>query len=1030
LILIDPHISPIGRKLDQLSQDLQQGIYAMPEDLTPYLGMLGALYNMTAHADYQQVSNSINGLPISDEMKDELHKRFPEPIFAEPIRLIDSGEEEDFAEAYLKNPPDPGPLSKYQNHGWVDDVGLEIYREDSFYKEVQNRTGIHHPEVLEDICENTLHILGRCNNPQEWGENKRGLVYGMVQSGKTASMINLISMGLVAGYKLIIILAGDKNSLRKQTQLRINQAFDLQNGLNPRRLIHSPTYRDDFSKTGLQYTGSFRTKDLLRGIGQYSTIIVMKKESHHLEAIIEQIKELENLCNRNGSFDMESNFPTLILDDEADYASLDNNPGGAPSAIHSLIVELRNSIPRNCYVAYTATPQGCLSANINDIIGYPKDFFWLLEPFMKEIDGQEVALSYLGAWDIFHHYDEHLVKKINRNDWPHYEKDELGKDLGIWYPNQDGKDGEWKDDLTNDETQKQFLEQVRDGDRSIPPSLLEALADFIIGAGIRWWDQWNKTDGSGNLPGIGEIKTSYDHHAIMVHLSRLKDHQLIAREIVEKAWKVVKEKWMGFDLDSSSEFDLFKKRWVNQKYRTARLSNRPHMPFNELQHFMRIAIEIAEEPIKQDRPPFNNYPNAPYTYLVNSGDSGMRLYYSNDDPWQIKTKRAAIIIGGDILSRGLTIEGLSVSFFGRTAKMPMGDTVLQMGRWFGHKRNYIDLIQIYMQEGLQILFRHIAEADRYLRIQIKDAIFRNLNPDEILLELRNSPQFKSTSPRRSKFVNYTDKGGYSGRRALLREPILKAGTLKENNERLTKFRIKFRSKAENVHNRAKLYPNIPVNDVISLLKDLKSKDMAIQDTYGDYATFLQDWLKGDNFPSLPKINIAIMNKWPMRRRRESSISKPRSEEEARETVTGVFGAIVGGTAHGTYLGDYFIDKNEQWHIDNLSVKGSDPRKIGDDILIVFYGLDCNYVRNKLFDFDNTDKENPGGSWRSEIVRLQYGDSFYVKIPIGEEEKYAAIVFAAFTPRGGPQYGVGRNSMLNPDRIKQIGLRNLMEEMSE
>ena len=83
---------------------------------------------------------------------------------------------------------------------------------------MQRRTGIPDQQVLDDIRENTLHILGRCNNPKDWGENKQGLVYGMVQSGKTASMINLISMGLIAGYKLIIILAGDKNSLRKQTQ--------------------------------------------------------------------------------------------------------------------------------------------------------------------------------------------------------------------------------------------------------------------------------------------------------------------------------------------------------------------------------------------------------------------------------------------------------------------------------------------------------------------------------------------------------------------------------------------------------------------------------------------------------------------------------------------------------------------------------------------------------------------------------------------------------------------------------------------
>jgi len=174
-------------------------------------------------------------------------------------------------------------------------------------------------------------------------------------------------------------------------------------------------------------------------------------------------------------------------------------------------------------------------------------------------------------------------------------------------------------------------------------------------------------------------------------------------------------------------------------------------------------------------------------------------------------------VGGQILSRGLTIEGLSVSFFGRTAKMPMGDTVLQMGRWFGHKKSYIDLISIYMQDGLRILFRHIADSDRYLRAQIKDAIFRNLRPDEILVELRNSPQFKATSPSKSKFVNFQNATGYSGRRALLREPTFSHDAIKANNARLKIFELQYRTRLEEVHNRAYLYRNIPTNVVISLL---------------------------------------------------------------------------------------------------------------------------------------------------------------------------------------------------------------------
>jgi len=1006
----------------------------MTDDLTSFIHTLQFMYNAIGYTDYQQVIDTINGFPLSDDQKADLRSRFPQPGCAAPAIWETPIEEEDFTEAYATDPRDPGPLSEYQNHGWVDDADPDTFRENPFYKSVQQRTGIRDLEVLDDIRENTLHILGRCNNPKDWGENKQGLVYGMVQSGKTASMINLISMGIVAGYKLFIILAGDKDSLRKQTQKRINDAFQLTNGANTGTRIHSPTFQADFSHTGYDYMGTFKTQKMIRD-QQYVTIIVMKKETHHLNNLIQQVQHLGDFCERSdGRFDLSENFPTLILDDEADYASLDTNPLGEPSTIHADLMTLRSSLPRNCYAAYTATPQGCLSSNPNDSIGYPRDFFWLLEPFVEEINGQDVTRSYLGAWDVFWQYDEYLIKRIGRNEWPHYEKDEAGTNQGIWYPGStsDDNDGFWEDEKSNDDAQKLFLEQICDGQRTLPPSLIDSLVDFVISASVRWWDYWNTQDTTGTLPGLNEISKKYPHHAIMIHLSRLVEHQLLARRIVEIAWNHMKQEWESFDIDSSPDNHIFKERWIDQKFRTSRLKpDRAHMKFEQVKHFMKMAIEIAETPIRQDTAPYNTYPGAPFCYLINSGESGMRLYYDDDDAWEIKTKRAAIIVGGQILSRGLTIEGLSVSFFGRTAKMPMGDTVLQMGRWFGHKKSYIDLISIYVQDGLRILFRHIAEADRYLRVQIKDAIFRDLRPDEILVELRNSPQFRATSPSKSKFVHFGKSGGFSGRRALLKEPTFTKTSIKENNKRLRQFELQYRARADPMHKRAMLYKDIPVNVVMSLLNDLKCRSTATQDSFSDYARYLKDWVEGEHLPQIPNINIAIMTNHQMRRRRELSLSKPESSEQARASVTGRFGAIVGGVAHGTYRGDYFLDKDEEWHTAHPGAKGSDVRKYGqDDILLVFYRLQPNYVTSKLFDSDDTDDDNPLGKWRHELVELQPGDRFYIEVPEGQEKEYPVLVFAAFTPRGGPQYGLGVNTMLDPAKIKQRGLKNFQEELLE
>ena len=109
------------------------------------------------------------------------------------------------------------------------------------------------PNVLSDVIQNSLHILGKTNNPSNWGKNKQGLVMGMVQSGKTVSMLSLMGMAMEAGYDLFIFLAGTKEDLRKQSQKRINDAFNLHMGgfSEPgqgRLRIFTPTYQQKFSE--------------------------------------------------------------------------------------------------------------------------------------------------------------------------------------------------------------------------------------------------------------------------------------------------------------------------------------------------------------------------------------------------------------------------------------------------------------------------------------------------------------------------------------------------------------------------------------------------------------------------------------------------------------------------------------------------------------------------------------------------------------------------------------------------------------
>ena len=147
--------------------------------------LLESHYEGTAHSDYNGFLQFVDQLGFSEEKIEEVKMRFPKPGCTPPTPLQPKNEtSEDFTQGFATDPPDRGPLSEFDDHGWIDEFGADKFRKNEFYNDVKKRTGIKDKEVLRDIQENTLHILGRCNDPRNWGENRRGLVYGMVQSGK------------------------------------------------------------------------------------------------------------------------------------------------------------------------------------------------------------------------------------------------------------------------------------------------------------------------------------------------------------------------------------------------------------------------------------------------------------------------------------------------------------------------------------------------------------------------------------------------------------------------------------------------------------------------------------------------------------------------------------------------------------------------------------------------------------------------------------------------------------------------------
>lgn len=948
---------------------------------------------------------------ISPSDAEDILEANPNP---NPVTAPQWDDEED-VEAYLKDPPDPGPLAEcVPVRNWVSEIEGDLRSGPDVMKRLLQ---IDDEDVVMDIQENTLRILDGCNDPRpggEWGErNHQGLVYGMVQSGKTASMISLVKQAQRAGYRLFVVFSGDKSSLRDQSQDRFSKAFNLDNGINIDKKIYSPTWDSDFKK-GRGYNENFR--EFRRVAGEdWTIIIVMKKNTHHLNRLIDQVKNLEYAMKRRGA-SMTKELPAMIIDDEADYASRNTETAsGGDSTIHDDIVSLRAAIPRNCYVAYTATPQACLAADPNDPIGYPRDFWWLLEPFMEEMEGQYVPRSYVGAWQVFHEESEYVLHRMGDDEWPHHRKGKRGAE-GIWVPPLNENTLGALHDGGLFELEEVFLEQIERGERDPPPTIQDALTDFMITCGIRWWRNWRRKF-VDEKPSTGHIRDSddYKHHAMMVHMSLIRDNQEAVRRLIAGVWPEAIEAFRAFDPETSPDDDPFRNRWRLQGERTRRFLRTDNLPFDQIRYFIERCIEITQVPIKDHRTsPYALYPGKPWIYLLNSTDEGMELKYSKRDDHEIRTKKAAIVVGGNILSRGLTIEGLSVTVFCRTQENSMGDTNLQMGRWFGHKRKDLDLLCIHMQDGSREMFRQIAEADRYLRLQIKIALKMGHSPLRVLVELRNSPWFRATSNSKQAFLRDTRGSGFAGKSASLREPDFVQDRIVHNQTRLDRFLETHKS--AKVHGRAFLVEGIEVEDAIKLLKGFKCKKGAATASFVMYAEYLEDWLRmareGD-ISHPPLVNIAVFN--PARRKRAQNISNwPRSEKQAKDEAAERFESFYGGVSDDKkYKGDAHIDKSEKWHLKSPDGQ-TKVRAPGEPILLAFYQLNPNYIRKTIYAWDLRSDDNPHGEKVTREIMLGPNDKGFI------HGDHHMICYYAWTPINGPMYGVGVNSMIDPEKVLQIG----------
>jgi hypothetical protein len=141
--------------------------------------------------------------------------------------------------------------------------------------------------------------------------------------------------------------------------------------------------------------------------------------------------------------------------------------------------------------------------------------------------------------------------------------------------------------------------------------------------------------------------------------------------------------------------------------------------------------------------------------ITDNSQSLERLHFDDAEP------RVIIAVGGNTLSRGLTLEGLSVSFFVRTASAY--DTLLQMGRWFGYRNGYADLTRIWMTDEMREWFHHLATVEQEMRYEIERYESDHVTPEQLGVRLRTHPKLAITAAAKMQHAMRAD-ASYSGRR--------------------------------------------------------------------------------------------------------------------------------------------------------------------------------------------------------------------------------------------------------------------------
>ena len=530
---------------------------------------------------------------------------------------------------------------------------------------------------------NLMNFIGNPNDCLDKPRLRRGLVIGDVQSGKTATYGGLICKAADADYKIVILLTGVTESLRKQTQERMEEGiigFTIRvdkygkkvktfkkvgvglDNLPPRATAYT-SYQDDFIG---------ESDNIIATLNQHKSLVmfIVKKN-------VAVLKKLYNwlIAQNQDVLDGYIHVPMLLIDDEADNASINTKKDKLdPTKTNKIIREICGSFINATYVGFTATPfanafidpETTEQMKNSDL--FPEHFIYVLP----------TPSNYIGPKEIFCKEGpfHSMLKFISDIDEPN---DEYFKHATPYESN----------------SRLLYYKHKKDWKGTFPKSLEKSLYCYMIANAIR------DLRGDSDQP-----------RTMMINVSRFVKVQKYIKEYLEKLFSDI---YTSINVDFSDDnkknvglevYDIFVAAW---KKHYAHLGIDQKLVINKKVLFK--AIDKMQ------------------VIVINSAKDSTKIDYKTNPSMRI------IAVGGLALSRGLTLKGLMTSYFYRNTST--FDVLMQMGRWFGYRYNYDDLCQVWTSHTSARWYEEITKSTEELKDDIRRMFDEKMTPLDFGLRVRD-----------------------------------------------------------------------------------------------------------------------------------------------------------------------------------------------------------------------------------------------------------------------------------------------------